>query len=154
MIPDAATLEAKIGYWFGDRGLLARALTHATLSNEDPLRPLNNKTLAFLGDAVLELAVREEVFERGDMSKVGPLSLAADANTRNARIAEISARHRLGDWISAGEGEKRNQKGEARRLADAFEALLGAVYLDSKGGRDAIRVARRLIGEAPPPEAS
>jgi ribonuclease-3 len=133
-----ADLEGALGYRFGDRRLLERALTHRSwgAGGDAP----SNERLEFLGDAVLYLAISEELFGRGDldegdMTKVRAGVVDEQALAAVARRVGIDREVRLGHGEDAAGGRDR-----ASILADAMEAVLAAVLLD--GGMDA---ARRVI---------
>ncbi|SDV50991.1 ribonuclease III [Chitinasiproducens palmae] len=123
-------LEKRLGYTFGDAGLLARALTHRSHGAN------HNERLEFLGDSVLNCAVAAMLYRRfGDLDE-GTLSRVRAGLVRQETLHEHALRLSLSDALLLGEGELRS--GGAHRpsiLADALEAVIGAVYLD--GGFDA-----------------
>ena len=136
-----AALESRIGYRFRDRALLCRALTHSSYSNETGQRNhhlLCNERLEFLGDSVLSLVVSEFLFTtyrelpEGDLTCLRKDVVCADALARYAR--QIG----LGDCLLLGIGEeKTGGRGKVNILADAFEALLAAMFEDAGRGGDA-----------------
>lgn len=142
-------LEARLGLTFRNRSLLWQALTHTSYANEHPDSGVeHNERLEFLGDAVLELATSEYLYRHypqlpeGDLTKARASIVCEESLHRHAQ--ELG----LGDCLLLGHGEWVN--GGARRpsiLADTFEAVLGAVYLDQ--GWDAAReyVWRQLKSE-------
>ena len=125
-------LQADLGHRFRDPGLLAQALTHR--SHSAP----HNERLEFLGDGVLNCIVAAELYTRFAGLREGELSRLRASLVREQRLHELAAELALGDYLRLGEGELKS--GGFRRpsiLADALEALIGAVYLD--GGFDAAR---------------
>lgn len=120
------TLMQKIGYVFQDAGLLNIALTHRSASAK------NNERMEFLGDAVLSFVIATQLFEQYPRVDEGELSRLRANLVNETVLAEMAAEFALGDYLQLGSGELKS--GGARRksiLADAFEALIGAVYLDS-----------------------
>jgi len=136
-------LERTIGYAFQDTDLLARALCHSSFANEslnDTLQ--NNERLEFLGDAVLNLAIGHMLMQRYPELREGDLSRMRAALVNETQLADIARRIDLGSFIRLGKGElQSNGRDKDSILADAFEALLAAVYLD--GG---FQKAFELIG--------
>ena len=136
---DRDRLQQHLGYRFSDPALLAQALTHR--SHGSP----HNERLEFLGDSVLNCVVAAELF-----SRFGALS-EGDLSRLRARLVRQEALHRLaqdlglGEHLHLGEGElKSGGSGRPSILADALEALVGAIFLD--GGFEAAReFVRRLI---------
>lgn len=127
---------AGIRHAFADPALLARALTHRSADRA------NNERLEFLGDAVLGMLVSEELFRRHPAASEGELTRMRAALVREATLARLARELQLGDALRLGPGELAS--GGFRRdsiLADAFEAVLAAVFLD--GGIDAAR--RELV---------
>lgn len=125
-------LESRIDYQFRDALLLAEALTHPSFAYEAHQPHCDNQRLEFLGDAVLQLIVTEELFKRfGDFTEGLLTKLRVRVVARRA-LARFAMAIHLGDDILLGKGEEAS--GGRHRLsilADAFEALIGAVYLDS-----------------------
>ena len=142
-------LSEALDYTFRDPQLLKRALTHTSFVNElsnrgDEAEVLDNERLEFLGDAVLELIVSEWLFERFPTVSEGDLTQRRAAIVNAEALAEVGQSLSLGTLLRVGVGE--NRSGGRRRtsnLADAVEALLGALFLD--GGFAAARVAVRSI---------
>ncbi len=137
-IPHAAALdrlERAIGYSFTDRALLIRAMTHSSHSNETGERNhhlLCNERLEFLGDSVLSIAVSRYLFNTYTREGEGTLTnmrkdvVCADALARYARSIG------LGECLLLGRGEEASGgRNKVNVLADAFEALLAAIYLDA-----------------------
>ena len=124
-------LETAIGYHFQDDGLLTQALSHPSLSSEVRPAPADNQRLEFLGDAVLELVVTHYLYEHFADLPEGPMTkLRSSVVSRNA-LAQVAKRLSLGKHIHFSKGEEASG-GAARpsNLADAAEALIGAIYLD------------------------
>ncbi len=125
-------LESRIHYQFRNPLLLAEALTHPSLAYESQRPHFDNQRLEFLGDAVLQLIITDELFKRfGDFTEGQLTKLRARVVSRRA-LARFAVAIQLGDDVLLGKGEEGT--GGRRRLstlADAFEALIGAVYLDA-----------------------
>jgi len=152
-----ATLEEALGYRFRDRGLLHRALVHRSYFHESGEEPASNEPLEFLGDAVLGFLVAERILRRRDDLDEGGMTRlrAALVNTRS--LAREARSLGLGEYLLLGKGEDRS--GGRRKptiLADTFEAVVGAIYLDG-GIRPVRSLVRRLFGKKidslPGPEA-
>jgi ribonuclease III len=122
-------IEERLGYDFRDHELLETALTHRSLSPTRGAR--NNEKLEFLGDAVLELAVSDLLMKHAPQHHEGELSKLR-ASLVNARVlAEKAAALGLGDALKLGKGEEKSGgRHKESILAAAFEALIGAIYLD------------------------
>lgn len=130
-----------LGHRFADPDLLERALTHRSASHS------NNERLEFLGDALLNLFVAELVFELHPRADEGEMTRLRAALVNGAALAEIARAEELGDRLRLGPGELKS--GGFRRdsiLADAFEALLAAVYLDA-GWASCRELVRRFFSE-------
>ncbi|MCE9572603.1 MAG: ribonuclease III [Deltaproteobacteria bacterium] len=125
-------LEELIGYRFRDRNLLAAALRHSSWTNEHAaLATDDNERLEFLGDAVLDLAVGHRLMDRYPQLREGELSVTRAQVVSEAGLAEVALGLHLGDWLCLGKGEDRSGgRQKPSILADAFEALVAAVYLD------------------------
>jgi len=136
-----APLESLLGHEFRDPELARQALTHR--SHGTP----HNERLEFLGDSLLNCAVATLLYARFPHLPEGDLSRLRAALVNQAALSEVATRLGLGERLRLGEGELKS--GGFRRpsiLADALEALLGAVYLD--GGFEAMRAAvERLLGD-------
>ena len=126
-------LEATVEYIFKDKNLLKESLTHRSYLNENPSWHLpNNERLEFLGDAVLELATTEELYNRYPESQEGDLTSYRAALVNYQMMATIAKEIGLENFVLLSRGEARDT-GRARDviLANAMEALIGAIYLDS-----------------------
>lgn len=133
MSSQADTLAARLGYVPRDRSLFVVALTHR--SAEGP----NNERLEFLGDSVLNLLLSERLYREFPAASEGDLSRLRARLVSEAPLAGVAMEMQLGELLALGSGELKT--GGFRRqsiLADAFEALCGALYLD--GGLDAVRM--------------
>ena len=136
-------LERELGYAFRDRGIFEEALTHASYANENGC--VCNERLEFLGDAVLELCVSEILYSsRGDLDE-GGLSKARSQLVRKTTLASWARAIRLSEMLRLGRGlECQGGRGNQSIMADAMEAVLGAVFLD--GGYEAsINVVTGLL---------
>ena len=129
-------LEALIHYTFRDRALLERALVHSSAATEGDLE--SNQTLEFLGDAVLDLAVSEFLLRRHPGRAEGDLTRMRASIVSAKGLSTAAARLDLGRWIRLGRGEARSGGGKkANILADTYEAIVAAVFLD--GGYEAAK---------------
>jgi ribonuclease-3 len=125
-------LEENLGCAFADKSLLQRALTHRSYLNEHPEFPFeDNERLEFLGDAVLDFVTAEYLYHRFPEMAEGHLTNLRSALVRRETLARFSRRHGLGDHLLMGRGEAESG-GRLRpaTLCAAFEALVGALYLD------------------------
>lgn len=126
MIASLDKLTRDLEYRFSDEQLLETALTHRSVTQH------NNERLEFLGDAVLGMVIAEELFKRFPEASEGELSRLRASLVKGETLAEVARTLELGEVIRLGPGELKS--GGFRRksiLADAFEAILGAIYLDS-----------------------
>lgn len=138
-------LETALGYHFTDRSLLVLALTHSSWANEGGSQHRHNERLEFLGDAVLELAVSKELFERFTQLREGELTRLRSQLVSTPSLARLARALNLGSALFMGRGEER-QGGRDRDavLSDAFEAVLAAIYEDG-GFAAAHACVRRLF---------
>jgi ribonuclease-3 len=148
--PAAEALEAAIGHAFRDPKLAEAALRHASYSNETGELP-SNERLEFLGDAVLGLVAAERLYrEHPDWSE-GALSRSRAALVNRAYLARCARALGLGPLVRLGRTERRSGGEEKDRiLANCFEAVLGAVYLDGGIG-PAFALAERALGATASP---
>lgn len=122
-------LEAAIGINFKKKDLLRQALIHRSAVRESQAYG-NNERLEFLGDAVLEMAATEYLFALSDKSE-GELTNWRSALVQGEHLAEIAADLRLGQYLSMSRGEEASGgRTKVSTLANALEALIGAIYLD------------------------
>jgi ribonuclease-3 len=145
---EMAELESILGHTFHDSRLLLQALMHSSRmperAAEEPVE--SNEKLEFLGDAVLELLVSEELVHKFPEWSEGQLSKSRARLVNAAAISQAAQRLALGKYLRLGRGEeKTGGRTKPALLADAYEALIAAVYLD--GGLDAARgfVSRTLV---------
>ena len=119
-------LEKKIGYQFNDENFLKLALTHRSANGT------HNERLEFLGDSILSFVVADELYHRFPKVDEGDMSRMRATLVRGHTLAELGREFQLGDYLFLGPGELKS--GGFRRdsiLADAVEAIIGAIYLDS-----------------------
>ena len=132
----------RIGYSFKDDSLLLVALTHSSASNEERSKGIEsecNERLEFLGDSVLSLIVSEYLYEHYSHIDEGEMSRIRAAVVCERALAKYAKEIGLGDYLFLGHGEENNNGRERPSItADAFEALIAAVYLDS-GTIDVLR---------------
>ncbi len=150
-------LEQALGHRFSDRALLRRAVTHSSSANETVSWPASssassgadNERLEFLGDAILGWLVSEWLFSRFHDFSEGRLSLLKNHLVSAAHLLAAAHRLNLGVYLQLGRGEETGGgRGKQRILANAFEAVLAAVYLD--GGAEPTR--RLLARYVMPPD--
>lgn len=127
-----SNLEKKIGLNFKNRKLLIQAFCHRSYLNENPeLKIDNNERLEFLGDAVLELVVSEYLYKNFSKKSEGELTSLRALLVNSDTLYEISKNLGLDKFLLLSKGEsKNNEKAKRYILADSFEALIGAIYLD------------------------
>lgn len=143
-------LQKALGYEFQDLALLDRAITHRSHA------AANNERLEFLGDALINFVIGEYLFRMRPTAEEGALSRLRASLVREPSLAVLARDLKLGDAIKLGEGELKS--GGWRRdsvLADTFEAVLGAIYLD--GGFEVakdvcLRCFDKLLQQLPDPE--
>lgn len=136
--PDGG-LEAKLGYHFHDPELLVHALVHRSyLTGTELPYTNNNERLEFLGDSVLNMLTTEFLYRTYPDDSEGDLSKRKSAIVSGHACAQSSKEWDLGEYIKIGKSEaKMGGRGKESILADAYEAVLGAVYLD--GGLEEVR---------------
>lgn len=141
-------LQKRIGYTFRDQELLKRALTHSSYSNETGARNhhlLCNERLEFLGDSVLSLITSEYLYSNFPELPEGDLTRIRAATVCEGALASYSEQIGLGEFLLLGKGER--QSGGAKKpavIADAFEAILAAIYLDV-GNTDALQTVSDFL---------
>ncbi|MDL2291057.1 ribonuclease III [Desulfovibrio sp. OttesenSCG-928-F20] len=143
-----------IPYSFRQVKLLGEALTHSSYANEQTEGHEHNERLEFLGDAVLELCISDELFRRFPTVREGELTAMRSRLVNQESLAALARRIGLNEKIILGKGEEA-QGGRERDslLSDAFEALLGAIFLD--GGFEAARqIVRDLFIDAWPEKSA
>lgn len=120
-----AVLMQRIGYAFKDEALLQTALTHRSAQSN------NNERMEFLGDSILSYLISIELYQRFPEATEGELSRLRASLVKGETLGKIGAELELGDFLLMGSGELKS--GGYRRsstMADAFEAIIGAIYLD------------------------
>jgi ribonuclease III len=125
-VADTARLQKAIGYQFADSALLQLALTHCSAGGQ------NNERLEFLGDSIINHIVAEALYQRFPASREGEMSRMRAFLVKGETLAEMAREMNLGDYMLLGTGERKS--GGHRResiLADALEAIAGAMLLDS-----------------------
>jgi len=124
--PELASLEEQLGYHFKDATLLRTALTHRSAASR------NNERMEFLGDAVLGYLISSELYQRFPTATEGALSRLRAGLVKGDTLADIATQLQFGEYLILGSGELKSG-GFRRRsiLSDAFEAVIGAIYLDS-----------------------
>ena len=149
MTDPLAQLELRIGHTFRDRTLLERAVTHLSYLAEHPRAGESNQRLEFLGDAVLQILIAEELFHLFPQEREGILSKRRALLVNGEFLAQLAREIALDEClrISASE-ESSGGRTRTSSLGDAFEALIGAIYLDSDIDK-ARRVTRDLYGPLP-----
>jgi ribonuclease-3 len=137
-VSDLDEIQNQLGYVFRDSGLLRLALTHPSVAHEQGLPIQTNQRLEFLGDAVLQLVLTRELYDKFPAFGEGPLTKARAKLVNRRSLAERSRQLGLGRHLIVSRGEEISGGRERpSALADTFEALLGAIFLD--GGFDAAR---------------
>jgi ribonuclease-3 len=138
-----AALESRLGYRFEDRSILERALTHSSRAHEAGTAGgyADYERMEFLGDAILGFIVSERLMQDDPIADEGTLTLRKQGVVSTPALAAVSRRLGLGDALRLGRGEDATGgRTKPSLLADAFESVLAAVYLD--GG---VRAARAFV---------
>ncbi|MDP1629369.1 MAG: ribonuclease III [bacterium] len=148
---DLSKLEDRLGLKFKNRDLLEQSLVHRSFINENPgFRLGHNERLEFLGDAVLELATTEYLYNNFPELPEGEMTSLRAALVNSNMISQMAQNLRLNDFVLLSRGEAKDA-GRARQyiLANAFEAVIGAIYLDQ--GYEAAKelIIREVIPELP-----
>jgi ribonuclease-3 len=146
-------LEEILGHRFQDDQLLERALTHASTGQEGSSRDASNERLEFLGDAVLDLLIADELFTAHPDWREGQLTWTRAALVNTRELAGRARELELGTHLHLGKSERQG-RGALKEtiLANAFEAVVGAIYLDA--GLEPVRaLVRRLFADALDPDA-
>lgn len=125
-----APLEASLGYEFEDKSLLKQALTHPGLVGVAKQKVRSNQRLEFLGDSILQSVITDAVFKKFDSCEEGELTKIRIALTQGAFLSELSRGLRIPEFLSVPKGSE-EIRGQAAAAEDAFEAVVGAIYLDS-----------------------
>lgn len=139
-------LQEALGYRFADPALLDNALTHRSFINETPAHPCrDNERLEFLGDAVLELIVTDLLMRRCPDAAEGELSRRRSSVVNERPLADLARLFGLGERLLLGRGEEASGgRSKPSLLANAFESIVAAIYLDAGFDRTAAVVERWL----------
>ncbi len=141
----AEALARRLGHGFGDIGLLQNALAHRSWCGEQEGGAPSNERLEFLGDAVLGLVVARYSYERYPDFPEGMLAKVRSAVVNARVLAQVAEHLGVGEVLLLGRGEEASGgRTKASILADAFEAILGAVYLDAGWNAAELLVLREL----------
>jgi ribonuclease III len=144
----AAILADRLGHTFGDLSLLQHALAHRSWCGEQEGGAPSNERLEFLGDAVLGLVVASYTYDRYPEFPEGKLAKVRSAVVNARVLAQVAGRLGVGEVLLLGRGEEGSGgRAKASILADAFEAVLGAIYLDA-GWEAAQTLVLRELGDA------
>ena len=124
--------QAAIKYEFRNKNHLLEAITHRTYANESKKKMKYNQRLEFLGDSVLSLIISDYLFKKYNSSKEGLLSKVKSSLVSQKSLADISKELKLGNFLLLGHGEEASGgRYRDNMLEDLFEAIVGAIYLDS-----------------------
>ncbi|MGI6103094.1 MAG: ribonuclease III [Patescibacteria group bacterium] len=148
MPEDIAAFADRLGLSFADNQLLQQVFVHRSYLNEHRTFPLDhNERLEFLGDAVLELVVTEYLYKTFDKPE-GELTNWRSALVRGEMLSQIANEIGMGDHLLLSRGEQKSQ-GKARQLilANAFEALIGAIYLDAGYDAAVAFISKHVISQ-------
>ena len=146
------TLEEVIGYRFRDHNLLTQAMTHRSWAHEQvaprftqDARNLHNEALEFLGDSILGLVVADYLFKAYPQASEGELSRMKHRLVSAPTLTKASTELGLGEFVRFGRGEEKSGgRGKHALLADVFEAVTGAIFLDQvRRARPERRIAGR-----------
>ena len=143
---DLFTLQQALGISFNDLSLLEQALVHSSYANENPtLAPTSNERLEFLGDAVLDLIVAENLYQNFPQFTEGEMTKLRAALVRQDALARVARTINLGDYLYLGRGEEASGgRHKPANLAGALEAVIAAIFLD-QGLNTTTDFAQRLF---------
>jgi len=126
------SLEKHLGYTFSDKQLLTTALTHKTYAFEAQTPVEYNERLEFLGDSILNFIIAERLYQSNQYFSEGELTRRRAIGVNNHVLADVAIRLDIGPFLLLGKGESKQEGAKNRtNLANALEALIGAIYLDS-----------------------
>jgi ribonuclease-3 len=135
---DLGTLQTRLGHPFRDEAVLRQALTHPSVAHEQGAPVQHNQRLEFLGDAVLQLVLTRELYEKFPVFSEGPLTKARAKLVNRRTLAGHGRELGLGEHLILSRGEElHGGRDRSSALADAYEALVGAIFMD--GGYDLAR---------------
>src|SRR3974390_416055 len=144
-MPELAALQTRLAYTFRDEGLLRLALTPPSVAHESGEPTEHNQRLEFLGDAVLQLVLTHELYEKFPGFDEGPLTKGRAKLVNRRTLADHARTLGMGTHLILSRGEETSGGRErASTLADAFEALLGAIFLDGGFGAAREFIAREF----------
>lgn len=127
-----ASLEKQLGHTFSDKQLLTTALTHKTYAFEAQVPLEYNERLEFLGDSILSFIIAEKLYTSNQYFSEGELTRRRAIAVNNNVLADVAGRLNIGPFLLLGKGEAKQDGAKNRtNLANALEALIGAIYLDS-----------------------
>lgn len=147
---ELSSLEQKLGYAFSNQELLRQALVHRSYLNENPDFQLgHNERLEFLGDAVLELVVTDHLYHHYNVPE-GELTSLRAAIVRGEMLSQVARELNIDNFLLLSRGESKD-RGKARNyiLANAVEAVIGALYLDHGYEATAALIDRLIISKLP-----
>ena len=125
-------LEKKLNYKFKDKSLLLNAITHKTYAFEAKSPLVYNERLEFLGDSILNFIISEVLYKKNEYFSEGELTRHRSIFVNNIFLADIAKKLGIGKYLLLGKGEKQqNGNNNPTNLANALEAIIGAIYLDS-----------------------
>jgi len=129
---DYDLLQKKIGYTFKDKSLMKTALTHKTFAFEASAPLEYSERLEFFGDSLLGFIVAEQLYKSNKYFSEGELTRRRSSQVNNNFLADVAKEMELGQFLQLGKGEiKQNGSSNRTNLANALEALIAAIYLDS-----------------------
>jgi ribonuclease III len=138
LIQNISTIETKLGYAFHDRALLTLAFVHRSFINENRMITQHNERLEFLGDAILGMLISDYLYRFLPSNPEGELSYLRSRLVEASSCVNYVQSLHIAPYILLGKGERMNDgRGRESILADLFEAIIGAIYLD--GGLEAAR---------------
>lgn len=138
LLKKVSKIEEKLGYVFKDKGLLALAFTHRSFINENKHVTQHNERLEFLGDSILGLLVADYLYQQLPNTPEGDLSYLRSRLVEATSCVLYVTKLNIDGFLLLGKGERMNDgRGRESILADLFEAIIGAIYLD--GGIEASR---------------
>jgi len=150
-MPDLDQFQRSLNHLFHDPKLLRSALTHPSVAHESGAEVQHNQRLEFLGDAVLQLVITRELYEKFPEVDEGPLTKARAQMVNRRTLAEQARRLNLGQHLILSRGEDLSGgRDRSSTLADAFEALVGSIFLDSgfeAASEFVLRQFREAFGE-------
>ncbi|MCX8276983.1 MAG: ribonuclease III [Dehalococcoidia bacterium] len=143
-----AEVENALSVNFNDRAVLVLALTHQSYVNEHPdIPPVSNERLEFLGDSIVGMVVADRMYSSAPELAEGDLTVRRSQVVRRETLAKAARTIGLGEWLVMGKGESAaGGDDRSSNLADTFEALVGAVFVDSDY-ESASKFVNRWLGE-------